>query len=636
MSWSQIVQPLLDILPGFSVLLLLHFLRRAFGTPPLTMLLGVFMMISLLSGVPNFAYEMQFPNTTGPMSFGALAFPVFTMMLIIYEVHGNVETQRLILGLTASILFAGLFILLLLNHFAKPISVLFGSSLDLVHFLTNIRQSANIFIATHLILLFSLPIIYQALRNFRCPIWLSFLICNLLILMSREMDIVYLYPNISFKDVETNWLLRVLTVIAVSIAGAAYIMLTNSRTVGQRGTFSIFTSIFRHLQSTDKLRRSMEEWTEKYQIVLNHASEFIFLVNSRGLIINANLRAYQLLGTRLEHDLTLADFILNDDLTPFSLPDNWTQTHLTETSFDKPVMFSHCFMTLEDPQKKIEIDFNLSHATLEGENIAVLIARDMTELHEQERMKNVLQEQLYHSQRLESLGILAGGVAHDFNNLLHSIQGSSDSIRHTRLEPTAQTMLTIIDEATARAADLTRQLLGFARKGNFNVELCDLASISDKAASLFLTMAGKLTFRKIIEPQPLVVKADAVQLQQVILNLLINAKDAVADSPTPKIVLRAESARDQTPEWDKRPSPDLDPADYVCLKVKDNGSGIPDDVREHIFEPFFTTKPVGKGTGMGLAMAYGCIAAFKGWLHVESSPQKGSEFTIVLPKAKDL
>ena len=634
MFWQPLLQTLLDVLPCLFVLLVLHFLRTALSSIPLQMMLGVFLALSLLGGIPNFSFELESPFSTGPLSFGAMALPVLTVLLLIYEQQGTVETQRLMLGLTLSMLVTWLFVLLLANQFSQSVFTLAQSPSALVRFLESMRQSAFIFVVTHLILLFSLPIVFQALRNYRCPFAASLVVCNGLILMAREMSIVYLYPTSGVSGQTQLWLLRLAVIVILSLLTDGYRRSLRVRPTGRRRPFSIITGIFRHLQSTDKLRRSMAEWEEKYQAVLNHSSELIMLVSEQGHVINGNLAMFRAFGDSLASVQTVSDIIRHQDGSPFSIPDDWWRRSQQDPDLDKPVMFTHMTMAAPGCARILDVDFNLSQATVEGERIAILIARDMTEQHEQERQKQLLQQELYHSQRLESLGILAGGVAHDFNNMLHSIQGSTDLLRLHRLPGDAKVLLDTIDTAASRAADLTRQLLGFARRGNFNVELTELGPLVEQAAALFRTTAGNIAFRTLVEPGELTVSCDPVQLQQVILNLLLNARDAFSpDSEHPKIVLRAERVRPDTPEWRHRPEDTLSADHYVCIKVKDNGSGISQEVIDHIFEPFYTTKSPGRGTGMGLAMAYGCITSINGWIDVESTPGKGSTFSIVIPAA---
>ena len=151
-----------------------------------------------------------------------------------------------------------------------------------------------------------------------------------------------------------------------------------------------------------------------------------------------------------------------------------------------------------------------------------------------------------------------------------------------------------------------------------------------QTADLFEPMVRKnMKLRVAIHPDTLRVSGDFTQLEQVVLNLLINARDALAETPEGRLTFRVEPAAEHTPGWDASRGK---AEDFAAIRVKDNGPGIPDEIREKIFEPFFTTKER-RGTGMGLAMAYGCVANHNGWIHVECPAGKGTEFVVFLPLA---
>ena len=614
--------------------------------------MGLFLGVGVLSGLPGFVQAFEQPNSSLPMSFGFLCVPVFSLLLLIYEIHGTAETQRVILGLSLTLLLLGLFSVVCINYYTDPAFTMYFMNATFMRIMASLRQGLFIFMVTQLILFLSIPIVFQALRNFRCPFFFSLLVCNCLVCFCRELNVVYLYPNFISRDTYLLWGTRFIATFIVSGIIALYLHILSAPTNFERkNTFGIITSVFRHLQSNDKLRKSMEEWAEKYQNVLNHSMDFIFIVNAKGYVVNANLALYRVLGSSLDSRLNIGDFVKDDSGNPFTIPQNWFREILSDTTDMRPASYFNMLLIPPGSSKRMPIDFNLSHASVEGESLALIIARDMTEQRNQEKQKEQLQNQLFHSQRLESLGVLAGGVAHDFNNLLHSIQGSADALRKYSLDKNAQNMVSNIDEATMRASELISQLLGFARKGNYCPQAIEIPVLFDQVSKLFQTTLHGVQFKPLIEPGLTAIYADSTQLQQVILNLLINARDALEESSvaTPKIVLRGERVRPNTPEWkdhiqklEREGSPEeqkrlskirLRPEDYVCIKVKDNGCGISPEVLPHIFEPFYTTKQQGKGTGMGLAMAYGCIENLKGWIHVESKLGQGTEFTIVLPIA---
>jgi signal transduction histidine kinase len=280
----------------------------------------------------------------------------------------------------------------------------------------------------------------------------------------------------------------------------------------------------------------------------------------------------------------------------------------------------------------LQVDAMLTPVRLQGRDAALLVARDVTERRALEREREALQSQLFHAQRMEAVGELAGGIAHDFNNLLHAIQGSLEMLdRAFENRERARQLIGNIGVATERASTLTRQLLGFAREGKYQVEEIDVAELVRQTADLFEPLLDQdVAFKLVVHPDPMTVSGDFTQLQQVLLNMLLNAREAIVDANRPgRVVMRAEPATAFTPGADTQADADRRPE--IAIRIRDNGAGIPRDIREQVFEPFFTTKAA-KGTGMGLAMAYGCIASHHGRIHVESETGQGSEFVIYLPR----
>jgi two-component system, cell cycle sensor histidine kinase and response regulator CckA len=245
-----------------------------------------------------------------------------------------------------------------------------------------------------------------------------------------------------------------------------------------------------------------------------------------------------------------------------------------------------------------------------------------------ERVK--LEEQLRQAQKLESVGRLAGGVAHDFNNMLSVILGYSElALTHTAAGTLFHDYLTAIDNAARRSADITRQLLAFARK----------QTIAPRLLSLNATVEGMLTMlRRLIgedidlawmpEAGLWPVKMDPAQIDQILVNLCVNARDAITGSG--KITLETRTIH--LDEADCLGHHQFRPGDFVLLTLSDNGSGMDQRTLENLFEPFFTTKDVDKGTGLGLAMVYGIVKQNNGFITVASEPGRGTTFRIYLPR----
>ncbi|HUE85477.1 MAG TPA: MASE1 domain-containing protein [Vicinamibacterales bacterium] len=242
-----------------------------------------------------------------------------------------------------------------------------------------------------------------------------------------------------------------------------------------------------------------------------------------------------------------------------------------------------------------------------------------------------LEEQLRHSQKMEAVGRLAGGIAHDFNNLLTAIIGYAELVM-VRLDPEDPRRADAeeIARAAMRAADLTRHMLAFSRKQNLQPKVLDLNVTLAKAEPMLrrvigedivLTIAPKAT-------RPLV-RVDPGQIEQVIMNLVVNARDAMPHGGR----LTVDTA-DVPPDVTALP-PDAPAASYVLLAVSDTGIGMSAEVRARIFEPYFTTKDVGKGTGLGLSTAYGIVRQSDGYLQVNSEPGLGTSFRIYLPRTEE-
>ena len=267
---------------------------------------------------------------------------------------------------------------------------------------------------------------------------------------------------------------------------------------------------------------------------------------------------------------------------------------------------------------------------LEDANM-VLVAQQ-GELISGEKQRRHMEEQLIQAQKMESVGQLAGGVAHDFNNLLTPIIGYAEMLRGSVPAASEERVkIDVILGAATRAKDLTKQLLGFARKQVMSMNLIDLnESVSAFNSILRRVVRESIDLRVNLEPRPMLICADQSQLEHVLLNLVVNAQDAIKGNGEITVSISHLSVDG----IEEAPVPVLPVGRYVVMSVSDTGCGIESEHLDHIFEPFFTTKTAGHGTGLGLAMVYGIIKQHNGFISVKSSPGKGSVFTLWLPEAE--
>jgi PAS domain S-box-containing protein len=265
----------------------------------------------------------------------------------------------------------------------------------------------------------------------------------------------------------------------------------------------------------------------------------------------------------------------------------------------------------------------LPHRDGRGEITGVTgVATDITE-------RRHLEEQLRRAQKMEAIGQLAGGVAHDFNNLLMVIRGHVELLLdRPGLDHTIAKNAEAIREAADRAAGITQQLLAFSRKQVLQPRVVELRRVVGDISTLLRRLLGSIVeYRLRLPPEPLWVRADESQLEQVVLNLVINARDAMPNGG----VVTAELDRVAGDSPAVRRHPAMPAIEYIRLRVSDTGVGMDAGTQARIFEPFFTTKELGKGTGLGLATVYGIIKQSEGWIWVESEPGSGTTFEIFLP-----
>jgi PAS domain S-box-containing protein len=272
--------------------------------------------------------------------------------------------------------------------------------------------------------------------------------------------------------------------------------------------------------------------------------------------------------------------------------------------------------------RRVEVEFISNAYLVDQKRLIQCNIRDITE-------RRKLEAQIRQSQKMEGIGQLAGGVAHDFNNILAVIQMQSDLLKTGgKLSPAQFDFAEQIGAAVERAAALTRQLLLFSRKEILQLHDLDLnQSLNSMTKMLQRILGENIQMQFKFAPQPLFIHADAGMMDQVLMNLAINSRDAMPQGG--RLVIETSIA--EFDEAAARQSPQIRPGSFVCLSVSDTGCGIPAEILPKIFEPFFTTKGVGKGTGLGLATVFGIVQQHQGWIHVYSEAGHGTTFRIYLP-----
>jgi PAS domain S-box-containing protein len=376
-------------------------------------------------------------------------------------------------------------------------------------------------------------------------------------------------------------------------------------------------NFFINITEQKEAELALQHSEERYRSLVENTMDGIYIAElPSGKFIFLNQRACDLFGYGKEDGLacTIWDIISPEGHEKAKQRiDLWLQK--PDLKLDS-VVYS---VTRKDGSSFLA-EVSSSMVTYKGKQVIQGTVRDITE-------KQSLQNQLQQAQRLESIGTLAGGVAHDFNNILTGIQGqvSLMLLNSNWSHPFTKNLKDIVGYVK-RAVDLTRQLLDFARGGKYEVQPTNLNLLVEESARMFGRTKKEIEIALHMEPDPWIVAVDQRQIEQVLLNLYVNAWQAMPDGG--KLFLQTENI--VIDEQYKKPF-QVVPGNYVRLSVTDTGIGMDGTTRQKIFEPFFTTKEMGRGTGLGLASAYGIVKNHDGIINVYSEPGHGTTFCIYLP-----
>lgn len=369
-----------------------------------------------------------------------------------------------------------------------------------------------------------------------------------------------------------------------------------------------------HRQALDALGTS----ERRFRALLEHAADAIYAVGPDGRLLDVNQRACRNLGYTEEELKTMSVRDIDPITSAEDIRDIWTRVSLGES------------VTIEGTHRRKDgttfpVEVSVGLIETEARPVMLALARDIT-------ARRRLEAERRQGQRLEAIGQLAGGIAHDFNNLLTVILGSGDLLRQ-KWPPTAPGREEVEDicKAADRAAALTQQLLAFSRRQVLTSEVLDLNTVVTDMATLLHRVIGEtIDIQTTLGANLGAIRADRGQLEQVLTNLAVNARDAMPRGG----ILRIATANVTLDATSSVTSLDARPGSYVSLSVADTGMGMNSEVQAHLFEPFFTTKEVNRGTGLGLATVYGIVAQSDGHIAVESEVDKGTTFTIFFPRVE--
>jgi len=392
------------------------------------------------------------------------------------------------------------------------------------------------------------------------------------------------------------------------------------------GVLQQYQSIGLDITESKKTEQALRESEARFRELAELMPETIFEVNLEGQLTFVNRNAYNYFGytqADLKRGLSSFGMIIPADR-------DRAQENVARILSGEQTGINE-YTALRKDGTRFPVMIHSAPIFKEGRPVGLRgFMIDITDRKTAEEERRKLEVQFQQAQRFEALGTLAGGIAHDFNNLLMNIQGNTSLIlfeldnTHPHFE-----MLKNIEKQVKSGAQLTKQMLGYARKGKFNVKRVDLNQIVDESAETFGRTRKEITIEQKFENDLFSIAADEGQIDQVLLNLYVNAADAMPGGG--KLILKTQN---QTHLNIKSDHYNPMPGNYVQLTLSDTGSGMDKATLERIFDPFFTTKEMGRGTGLGLASVYGIIKSHDGYIDVESEKGQGTTFTIFLPASE--
>lgn len=427
---------------------------------------------------------------------------------------------------------------------------------------------------------------------------------TLSIALIKNSGIVCVAHDISLQKMRTESLREAKQVLETEVVRATMEL--------QKTNILLTQEVLDHKRAARELRDSQE----RFRIIFENAPDGMYIAKSEGTLIDANREALRISGL-------FKSEILGKTVNQLGLS-------LESASNPGPLPVNDVILRRKDGSS-LPVELSAHQIKIGGEELSLGVIRDLSQRKKAEAEAETLKAELHQAQKMEAIGRLAGGIAHDFNNLLGGISGFAQLL-YKQLEterPESAVMVKKILNATSQASGRVAQLLAFARKGNFRVETVNVHQIIEEMIGLLEhTIDKKIILNHSLVAEQPIVSGDRSQLHSALLNLAVNARDALPSGgeitfKTQQIMITSEAIRNFGHA--------VQPGMFLKITVQDNGVGMNDETRARIFEPFYTTKEQGKGTGLGLASVYGTVKHHNGCIDVESGPGKGTIFTVYLP-----
>jgi PAS domain S-box-containing protein len=383
---------------------------------------------------------------------------------------------------------------------------------------------------------------------------------------------------------------------------------------------SIFVGIIHDLTEREKVGRALREGAARLKAVVETAVDGVILIDARGSVLMFNPACEKLFKFQAQEIIGQNVKILMP--APYRAEHDGYLNNFHQTRVRKIIGIGREVTGQRKDGSTFPMDLSVGEAIQDGESIFVGIIHDLTE-------RKKTEEQLVQAQKMETVGQLSGGIAHDFNNLLTVIVGNSEFLSdQLKARPDLRQLAEDIGQAGERGAELTQRLLAFSRRQTLSPVEIDCNKLLESMHKLLRrTMREDIEIKIDFDPDIPSAFADPAQLESAILNLGLNAQDAMAGGGRLTLTTAETSLDDQY----QKLHPEVRPGDYVMIAITDTGEGMPKHVLERVFEPFFTTKEVGKGSGLGLSMVYGFVKQSNGHVAIYSEPRLGTTVRMYLP-----